>query len=45
MKYGVNARSIEFTASKTAMCSMALLRAPLMVGGCAPGIRRICRSS
>jgi hypothetical protein len=33
MKYGVNDRSMEFTASKMAMCSMALLRAPLMVGG------------
>jgi hypothetical protein len=44
MKYGVNDRSIEFTASKMAMCIIAKLRPPLMVGGCAPGIRRSCRS-
>src|SRR5262245_55784162 len=45
MKYGVNDRAIEFTASKMAICSIARLRPGLMVGGCAPGIRRICKRS
>src|SRR5262245_5812723 len=44
MKYGVKDCSMEFTASKRAMCSIAKLREGWMVGGCAPGIRRICRS-